>query len=563
VGNPNVGKSAVFNMLSNQYTEVSNYPGATVAVATARIHHIGTLIDTPGIYSLTGASQIEEITKKHVSEADVVINVVNATTLDRDLILTKQLLETYPDKTVLVINQVDESEKRGIDINYEGLSETLGVEVVKAVAINGIGKKEIFHAIAHSIHHSHNSHHHIPSHVSSSPLPLHHRYGADGSHGSHASSKIDEFLLNPIIGWAIVIFVLYALFKILGDVIAGNIVDSLVSVIDKFYVPTVSKFVSDILGNTFWAEMLVGEFGILTMTVKMVFGILMPLIIGFYTIMSLLEDSGYIPRIAVLTSKFFNFLGLNGDAIIPILLGFGCGALGTISCRILRTKKEQIIVTTLIGIAIPCAAQQCIIISLLAATNDVSVWSTYVAVMLMVTILSCKILNMFIEETCEDFIMDIPPLRIPSITHCYRKTMYRAKSFLRETVSVFVISSGVITILHKWEILSWLQLSLSPIVENLLHLPKEFADVFVMGIIRRDLAAIGVFDMSQKLLTTGAQILTAAVVISLFVPCINAIVVILKERGWKMALTLWISAFVISISVGAVLTRVCEGILCI
>jgi ferrous iron transport protein B len=499
-----------------------------------------------------------------------VINVVNATTLDRDLILTKQLLGTYRDKTVLVINQIDESGKRGIDINYEELSKTFGIEVVKAVAINGIGRGEIFHAIAHGIHSAHGSHH-MPSHCPSDFMAhdARHRHTPwdqgcpmDNGREPHALSKIDKFLLNPIIGWAVIIFVLYALFKILGDVIAGTIVDFLVSAMDRFYVPAVSKFVSDILGNNFLTELLAGEFGMLTMSVKIIFGILMPLIIGFYIIMSLLEDSGYILRIAVLTSRFFNFLGLNGDAIIPILLGFGCGALGTISCRILRTRKEQIIVTALIGIAVPCAAQQCIIISLLAATKNVNVWSMYIAVMLAVTVLSGKILSLLIREKCEDFIVDIPPLRIPSITHCYRKTMHRAKSFLKETVPIFVISSGVITTLHECKILSWLQSALSPIVENLLHLPKEFADIFVMGIIKRDLAAVGVFDMSQKFLATESQILTAAVVVSLFVPCINAIIVILKERGWKMALTLWLSTFIISISIGAVLTRISEGVLC-
>jgi ferrous iron transport protein B len=550
VGNPNVGKSSVFNMLSDEYAEVSNYQGTTVTVAIAQIH-IGTLIDTPGIYSLTGDSQIDEITKKHLNEADFIINVVNAVTLDRDLILTNQLLHIYHNKMILVINQIDEAEKRGIDINYDELSKRLVVEVVKAVAIDRIGKREIFQAIMNGscLHHCNTSDVTVllDRHITV----------------KYTVSKIDKFLLNPIFGWVTVAFVLYAIFKILGDVIAGNIVDNFVSIIDKFYIPIVSRFAFNVLGNNFWTEILVGEFGIFTMSVKMIFGILMPMIIGFYIIMSLLEDSGYIPRIAVLTSRFFNFLGLNGDAIIPILLGFGCGALGTISCRILRTGKERVIVTALIGIAVPCAAQQCIIISLLAATNDVSVWGMYIATMLIVTILSGKILSSFIKGNGSDFfIMDIPPLRIPSIANGYRKTKNRAKNFLKESAPILVISSGVITILHKFGILNWLQSILSPIVKSLLHLPQEFADVFIMGIIRRDLAAVGVFDMSQKFLTTGAQILTAAIVISLFVPCINAIIVILKERGWKMALTLWLSTFVISISVGAVLTRICEGVLC-
>jgi ferrous iron transport protein B len=283
----------------------------------------------------------------------------------------------------------------------------------------------------------------------------------------------------------------------------------------------------------------------------------MPLIVGFYIVMSLLEDSGYIPRLAVLTGRFFNFLGLNGDAIIPILLGFGCGALGTISCRILKTKKEQIIVTALIGIAVPCAAQQCIIVALLASTNNAGIWGAYIAIMLAVMVISGKILSFFMKGGHSEFIMDIPPLRVPSITNCYKKTVYRAKSFLQETAPILAISSAVITLLHKCGALGWLQSGLSPIVENLLRLPKEFSDVFVMGIIRRDLAAIGVFDLTKKLLPTCPQILTAAVVISLFVPCINAVVVILKERGWRVVLSLWLGTFAIAVACGAIVARGC------
>jgi ferrous iron transport protein B len=544
VGNPNVGKSSIFNMLSDKYAEVSNYQGTTVSVTTAQIH-IGTLIDTPGIYSLNGNSKIEVITKKHIDEADLVINVVNSTTLDRDLILTKQLINAYHDKLIIVLNQIDEAKKKELDINYEELKKS-GIEIIKTVAIKGVGKKEIFHAIMSG-----------PKPCGASTMVL------DKCMTTECSiSKIDKVLLNPITGWVVIAFVLYALFKILGDFVAGNVVDNLISVIDKFYIPIVSQFISNILGHNFWTEILVGEFGMLTMTVKIVFGILMPLIIGFYIILSLLEDSGYIPRLSVLISRFFNFLGLNGDAIIPILLGFGCGALGTISCRILRTRKEQIIVTALIGIAVPCAAQQCIIIPLLAATTDFRIWSMYIATMLVVTIIFGKILNLFIKGKSSDFfIMDIPPLRIPSITNCYKKTMYRAKNFLRESLSIFIVSSGIITILHKYGVLNWIQASLSPIVENLLHLPKEFAEVFVMGIIKRDLAALGAFDMSQKFLITRPQILIAAVVLTLSVPCINAVIVILKEQGWKMALTLWLSTFVISITVGAALARISECIL--
>ncbi|MDR1375481.1 MAG: ferrous iron transporter B [Holosporaceae bacterium] len=551
VGNPNVGKSSLFYMLSGKYEEVSNYPGTSVAVAVAKTH-FGTLIDTPGINSLTDNTQLEEITRKYVNEANVVLNVVNALTLERDLILTKQLLEMRCN-LLLAVNQIDEAEKNGISIDCEQLSQTLGVKVVKTIATKGGGKHEIRRAIWKSREKS------CHMRIGDSPdirdvlnrcMSL-----KNAAHGRRMQ-RIDALLLNPLIGWPILVGVLYVLFKVLGTVISGNLVDYLVAVLDKFYVPTVSACVSSLLGDNLLAKMLMGEFGVLTMAVKMVFGILLPLITGFYIIMSLLEDSGYIPRMAALVGRFFNFLGLNGDAIIPALLGFGCGAMGTISTRILNTTKEKIIATALIGIAVPCAAQQGIIISLLASLNNAWIFFAYIAVMLTVTVICGKILNLCLDGDISHFIMDIPPLRLPSFRNCLRKTMHRTRGFLIESIPIFALSAAVISVLHEQGALRWLQSALAPMVENMLHLPKKFSDVFVMGIIRRDLASVEVFNMSQNLLKTDAQILTATVVISLFVPCINAILVIFKERGWQMALGLWLSTFVISIGVGAIITRI-------
>ncbi|MDR2794487.1 MAG: ferrous iron transporter B [Holosporaceae bacterium] len=553
VGNPNVGKSSIFNLLSGKYEEVSNYPGTSVSVATAKIHG-GILMDTPGVYSLAGNSQLEQITRKYAAEADIIINVVNALTLDRDLMLTKQLLEMNCNP-VLVINQIDEAEKRGISLDREKLSERLGVEVIKAIATKRIGKHEIMQAIL-----NHRKKNCSLLNNSSDIKEVLDKCLSVKNTAPGLSQKIDNLLLNPIFGWPIAIFVLYLLFKVLGTVISGYCVDYLIAAMDKFYVPAISECVSNLFGNNLFAKILTGEFGMLTMTVKMIFGILLPLIAGFYIIMSLLEDSGYIPRMAALTTRFFNFLGLNGNAVIPVLLGFGCGAMGTISARILETDKEKIIVTALIGIAIPCAAQQGIIISLLASLNNAGIFFAYIAVMVVITAISGKILTLCLKGDISCFAMDIPPLRRPSFENCRRKTMRRVRDFLFESVPIFAASSVVISALHECGALNWLQASLAPIVENLLHLPKEFSDVFVMGIIRRDLASVEVFNMSQNLLATGAQILTATVVISLFVPCINAILVIIKERGWKMALILWFSTFVISIGVGAILTRIAEGV---
>ena len=378
VGNPNVGKSSTFNMLSGKYAEVSNYPGTSVSVAWSKMD-FGILVDTPGIYDLNEQTNVAEITRKHLKNSDIIINVVNALTLERDLKLTMQLLEKNYN-VVLVINQIDQAEKRGRQINYAELEE-LGIKIIKAAATKGIGRDEIIREITSDgldicgI----NTH---KANICLNNVSL--------LQSSVSSSKLDKFFLHPILGWSAVAFILYALFIFLGIFVSGIVVDCLVDLMQQHYIPVVTSTIQNLLGNNVISDILVGEFGIFTMVVQSIIGILLPLIAGFYIIMAFLEDSGYIPRMAILTKKFFNFLGLNGDAVIPILLGFGCSVMGTISTRILATKKERIIATSLIAIAIPCAAQQGIVFSMLAKINSFGYWVAYIGIMLFLMTVSCQ-----------------------------------------------------------------------------------------------------------------------------------------------------------------------------
>ena len=544
MGNPNVGKSSTFNMLSGKYAEVSNYPGTSISVAWSKME-FGILVDTPGIYDLNEQTKVAEITRKHLENSDVVINVVNALTLERDLKLTMQLLEKNYN-VVLAINQVDQAEKRGKQINYAEL-EQLGVKIIKTVATKGIGKDEIIREITSdglaicgiNIH---------KNNVCLNNLAL--------PQLSISLSKLDKFLLHPIFGWSAVLFILYALFIFLGIFVSGIVVDYLVDLMQQHYIPVVTSSIQNIFGNNVISDIFVGEFGILTMVVQSIIGILLPLIAGFYIIMAFLEDSGYIPRMAILTKTLFNFLGLNGDAIIPILLGFGCSVMGTISTRILATKKERIIATSLIAIAIPCAAQQGIIFSMLAKVNSFGYWVAYIGIMFSLMAISGVAMNRFLPGAMTKFAMELPILRMPSIKNCYKKTLYRVRDFLLETFPVFSISSVFITVLYRYGALNWLEQKLSLIVENWLQLPSAFSNVFVMGIIRRDMASLEVLNISHNFVTSNTQVFTSVIVISLFVPCINAIVVISKELGWRLALFLWGFTFVLSVFVGGIVSRV-------
>lgn len=593
VGNPNVGKSVVFKALSGFYVEISNYPGTTTDISSAMTPY-GEIIDTPGAYSLGNYTDDETITQKIVKTADVVVNVISALSLERDLFFTQQLIDMdFP--LIVVLNQLDEAKKQGIKIDFEQLEAELGVKVVPCVAIHKQGIAELIEAIKEKkavISENRTPYvmeHYwsqaprcsifeklirIESEKSSNESEKDLIYSQRRELVNYIVAKVVErtderesvseiiagLLLKPVFGLLAVVFMLYLLYELLGVFVAGNIVHYILDKFDLIYIPSVTSFVDKILPNNVLNEMLVGDFGVLTLSVKIVFCVLLPLIIGFYLFMSILEDSGYLPRVAVLTDNLLNKIGLNGLAVIPLILGLGCGTMGTITTRILGSKKERTIVTALLGIAVPCAAQQGIIIALLAAIGGLKIWLLYLAVIFGVLVLSGTVLNKTLDGKSTQLLIDLPPIRIPLIKNTIEKTFYKSWNFLSEAIPIFVFSSLFITVLSLIGVLSRLQQLLSPIVVTLLNLPPEFSNIFVMGLIRRDFASVGILGMAgihgETGILSSAQIFVASIVVTLFVPCLAALLVIYKERGFKEASLIWISTFVISITVGTILTMI-------
>lgn len=588
-GNPNVGKSVLFNALSGFYVEISNFPGTTVDISRANTE-FGELIDTPGAYSLGNYSDDENVTREILKSADVVVNVAGALTLERDLFLTQQLIDIgFP--LILVVNQIDEARKNGVRIDCDVLQEDLGIRVIPCVATEKKGIAELTEALLSNDAHISNkvipaikeirnidesiaeslsnvleaeakdceTKDKIYSQRKETVLAISKKAVKHCGKNFDILSTIGELLLNPFIGGIVALGLLYLLFQILGVFIAGDVVDFLFNKLDTVYVPIITKIVDKIIVFPLFNQILAGEFGILTMSVKIVFGVLLPLISAFYLFMALLEDSGYLPRLAVLADNVLNKIGLNGRAVIPLILGFGCGALGTITTRILGSRKERTIATAILGVTIPCAAQQGIITALLAAIGGFKVWLLYIFIIFVFMVLTGTVLNKLLKGEATDLLIDLPPIRIPLFKNIVEKTFFRVWNFLSEAVPLFIISSVMISVLNFVGFLKWLQQALAPVVVNLLHLPAQFSDVFVMGLIRRDFASVGLLGMAgledSARTLSDLQILTASIVVTLFVPCIAALIVIFKERGIKEAVILWLSTFTISVAAGAVVAR--------
>jgi ferrous iron transport protein B len=596
IGNPNVGKSVLFNALTGMYVDVSNYPGTTVDIARGKIKN-HTITDTPGIYGVGSFNEEEIVARAILLKHDKVVNIVSAVSLERDLFLTQQLIDMGY-SLILVVNQVDEATAKGIQIDYNRLKQLMGIEVFPTVAIKKTGVEQIKNnlnnarpgrrtpeilKIIDTYRETGVSEPEIVLALEADPsiqevypdLQIPDRqeelYTLRRNHinnivsecvmeslvGASFSTKLGHLLLNPVWGSLAAILVLIALYQVVGVFVAGNIVGVTEGIITDSYIPWMTGIVEAITKNNIIIKLLAGEFGVLTMTVQYIIGVLLPLVAGFYMFFALLEDSGYLPRLAVLCDRFFNKIGLNGKAIIPILLGFGCVTMAIISSRMLTSKKERIIAIAILALTVPCSAQFGIIIALLAATSTPWAWAVYLITIISIMILVSMVLNKYLPGESSGLILDLPPMRLPGLVNIIEKALHKTWQFILEAGPLFVLGTFILSVLSLTGSLDKIQEWLSPLVVNFLNLPKETANAFIMGLIRRDFGAAGLATMAgiggAEAIMTPIQTVVSIVVITLFVPCLAAVLVMFKERGLLETSLLWGFSIVLAFLVGGML----------
>jgi len=596
VGNPNVGKSLFFNALTGLYVDVSNFPGTTVDISSGKYKDM-VVMDTPGVYGVSSFNDEERVARDVILYADVILNIVDALHIERDLFLTQQIIDMGK-PVVVALNMMDEVKKNGIQIDVEELSRQLGVPVIPTTIIKGEGLEEVKAALNYST--TGNRLPIVMEHLpkirslvdedSEALLVLEGDENIIERHNivqtEHMRDKIYEarrarvneitqkvvkqtnkeasfsvrlgrWMLSPIIGIPILVVVLWLTYQFVGVFVAQTVVEWTEGVImGEYYYNFIVNLLEPLVGmDSFFGRLLIGEFGLLTMTPIYVFGLLLPLVVGFYLVLSIMEDSGYLPRIAVLTDRSLNSIGLNGRAIIPIILGFGCVTMATITTRVLGSKRERFIATALLGLTIPCSAQLGVIAGLIAPLG-IKMVILYIFVIFLVFALSGTILNKVLPGESTDLMIDLPPLRLPRPANVMKKTYVKSKTFITEAGPLFAIGAGVITLLQYTGILDLVSNAFAPISEGFLKLPRETAVAFIMGIIRRDFGAAGLNDMVSRGMLSSSQILIALIAITLFVPCIAAVMVIFKERTWKESLVIWLGSFIISFLTAGIVAQI-------
>ncbi|AGA68890.1 Fe2+ transport system protein B [Desulfitobacterium dichloroeliminans LMG P-21439] len=354
-------------------------------------------------------------------------------------------------------------------------------------------------------------------------------------------NRVADFLsrltMNPLTGVPILLLVLYyGLYKFVGEFGAGTVVDFLEEHVFGVYInPLVNGVVQTYIPWTWLQDLLANDYGIITLGIRYAVAIILPIVGTFFLMFSIIEDSGYLPRLAMLVDRVFKKIGLNGRAVIPMTLGFGCDTMATMVSRTLETKRERVIATLLLALAIPCSAQLGVILALLSsAPGALGVWLGFVGlIFLLIGYLTTKIL----PGDKPSFYMEVPPLRLPKLSNVLTKTYTRMQWYFVEIVPLFILASiliwfGNLTGLFG-VVIGWMQ----PVV-NFIGLPDKAAEAFLFGFFRRDYGAAGLYDLQQAGVLSPRQLVVAAATLTLFVPCIAQFSMMLKERGVKTALAI-------------------------
>lgn len=615
-GNANVGKSVIFNHLTGLHQHIGNWPGKTVERAEGTLHYKGyeiDILDLPGIYSFSAFSMEERISREYITDEkpDVVLNIVDASALERNLFFTLQLLELET-PMVMALNQVDVAKGKGITTDVHELQKSLGIPVVPTIATRGVGLdrllrkavriaksggakpprikygKEVEEKICE-----------VTKLVEKIPIKYPPRWVAirllEGDEevrrivgevdprivtiaGRHArtlerihgepcatiitseryniaskiarrsqrvtpprgpspSERLDALLTHPILGYPILIGLLLSIFPvvfIVGGYLSG-------------FFEGLLEPVRNLLGTGIVPE-LIGE-GLLGGIIASI-AIVLPFVLPFYLILTLLEDSGYLPRAAFMTDSLMHRMGLHGKAFIPFLLGYGCNVPACLGCRTMETERERTIAAFIVTL-VPCAARTVVILGLVGVVLGMRWALLLYAVNLLVIFILGRVAFKILPGEPMGLIMEMPPYRKPHARTVLKETWMRVRDFAHMAFPLIVVGSTVLTGLKVGGMLEPIGRFLSPITVGWLGLPPITGVLLIFGILRKELTLVmlatlmGTTNFAEVM--TPAQIIVFATVVMFYIPCIATIAALVKELRWKKAIC--ITAFEIAFAI--------------
>ncbi len=556
MGLPNVGKSAIFSRLTGLDVMVSNYSGTTVEFTEGPSrfdHETYRLIDVPGVYNIQKShDDAEAIAIKMLNDnPEGIIFVLDAMNLEPSLHLLLQVLE-YDIPTIVALNRNDLSTHRGIKIDHELIARRLNVPVVPTIALLGDSLELLREKTSVLLNHPKTNHLKVPDENErwkTVEVLLKRAVMYPKPNGKETQQA--SFLVKPFPGIPIALLILGLVFGFVIGFGMGLRQWILLPFFDGLIFPWIELWVHRLIESPMLVEMLIGEYGFLIKGIEWPFALVLPYVVSFYIMMSILEDTGYLPRLAVLLDGMFKKIGLTGSSVIPLLLGYGCGIPAIMATRSLPSKKSRLSVAVMVSFAIPCVSQTGAFIALLVEYSLLALIMVF-AVSIIALMIVGFVMDKIQPKAMPFTLMELPPLLVPTPKIIAKKIFLRIKHYIKDGAVPMIIAIFFTAIFYELGALSYLGERLSPLVSGWLRLPTEASTPLLLGVIRRELAVLPLIDMNL----TTLQFFTASVVALFYVPCIAMIATLAKEFNIKTAIGVLLFTTFTALFLGGLIARI-------
>lgn len=538
IGQPNCGKSTLFNQVAGYKAETGNFSGTTVKYTESKVRVAGEvveIVDLPGAYTLEAHSPAEREVASYLrsNEVDAIINVVDASRLSLGLELTLELLPLNK-PVVLALNMMDEADRLGLHIDGPGLQKELGTPVLPLVASKGRGVKGVFLKALQAGKKGSDTKYpkrdeagerHVQARV------LAQRFVQQGDRRVSLRDRLDDLLLHPFWGYAILLFILFLFFQAVYSV--GQLIEPpLLAFFDALTQGALSPFEAD----TLLSEIIVGVMQGIAAGVAIVLPYLLPFLFG----LGVLEDIGYLPRVAFLMDALMHRIGLHGKAIVPFILGYGCNVPAVMSTRTLEEPRDRYLAAALATL-VPCAARLAVVFGLVAFyLGPLAAFALYLFNLLVIAVTG-RILSSLMPEDTPGLILEMPTYRIPALKNVTGKAWFRVREFVVEAWPLLIAGSAILAALNYFDaavVFNWL---VRPVTWSL-GLPTEVGVPLIFGILRKELSlvmlgqALGTvnFDMALSI----PQMVTYATFVMFYLPCLATLAVLRRELGTRSMLAI-------------------------
>ncbi len=625
-GNANVGKSVIFNQLTRSHQIIGNWPGKTIEKREGYLIYKGykiKVVDLPGIYSFSTYSEEELISRDFIAKEkpDVVINVVDALHLERNLFFTLQLIELEA-KLVIALNQIDLLEKSDFTIDSNKLENILNIPIVPTAAIEGKGIEKLIEKCIEiyegkikyepiKIEYGKEVEERVNElikvvsfdtsypkrwftikllegdeeikklvlgekileiiekkskeleEIHGEPISLiltQEKYNLSNKITSEVLIKkekrvnisdfLDKIFLHPIFGYFTLIISLFLIFYLIFkfDNFVSGYLESFFEMIKNGFL---KLNINETLKKILWDGIGEGIIGGIS--------IALPYLIPFYILLSILEDSGYLSRMAFFTDSFMHFIGLHGKAFFPLMLGFGCNVPAVLGSRILETKKQKFITATLATL-IPCSARTVVIMGLVGIFLGFKYVLIIYIIDIIIIILFGKLLSILVPGKSYGLIMEIPPLRKPSTKIVLKQSWFRIKDFIYFAFPIIIFGSFLLQILDLTNLLNSFVNFVSPFFVSFLGLPPLTSIPLIFGILRKELTLIMLFSLFGTTnvfsFMTPKQIIIYSLITLFYFPCVATFSVLRKEIGLLNAILMTVFEMIFAFLLGGFLNLV-------